>query len=404
MTMKIRDTLSWSYVFLASSMLAIGRVYDERLEVLGFNISLFLSISYLALTLFILISIKKIVFTKSKYFLYGFYLLIILLSPLLWMVYGFPELIGIAPGIEKYISFVFIVIPISFILIEKANLTDIKRLFFVLFILTVALSVLAIFDLAVTENVNGRLSVLGGGPIVFARWLGFGIIYLIVFPIHLKWFRIPLILIFMALILATGSRGPVLSLLITLIIYLALNFHKLFFKLILVSLLFLGLIFTTNVSDKLSELGNVNRIFMNFSSRGVKKKSTSARVVFNQRSLELLKEFPLGVGPGNWKEMVNKQKPYHLIRHEYPHNILLEIATEYGVLSALIFILILIDTLYLGVRKISNVNTNLYTLFFYIFVFYLINSFVSGMIVDARILFVVSGMIIRNKELTCKHE
>ena len=387
-------------------MLAIGRVFDVRLDVFGINLSVVISTAYFIMSFLLLITIKDILFSKSKYLLYGFYFLVILVTPLLWLMYGLPETDGIAPGLERYISFSLIVVPISVLLIEKAKYKDISRLFFVLFILTIALSVLAIFGLSVTENLNGRLSVLGGGPIIFARWLGLGIIYLVIFPLGNKWLKIPLILVFISLMLATGSRGPLLSLVITFLVYFLMNFSKLFFKTILIIGFSFVIIFSFNINKKLSELGNIDRIFMNFSSQGVKKKSTNARLVFNQRSFELIKEYPLGVGVGNWQKMINKQNPKHLIKHEYPHNIFLEIAAEYGLISVLFFILIIINTIYLGLKNIKLTNSifSLYPLFFYLFLFYLINSTVSGMIIDSRILFIVSGLILCSKEINYSNE
>ena len=404
--MKIKNIFSFSFILLACAMLAIGRVYDERLAVFGVNLSVVIFIAYFVISFLLVLTIKKVTFSKSKYLLYGFYFFVIVSNPLLWLMYGFPEVTGVSPGIDRYISFCLIVIPISILLIEKARYQDISRLFFVLFLLTVALSLLAIFGLSVTDNLNGRLSVLGGGPIIFARWLGFGIIYLFFFPIKLKWLKIPLILVFIVLIFATGSRGPVMSILITFLVYFLINFNKLFLKFILILGFSFFIFFSFNITKELSELGNIDRVFMNFSSQGVKKRSTNARFVFNQRSLELVKEYPLGVGVGNWQKMINKQNPRHLIKHEYPHNIFLEIATEYGLISLFIFIMIVINTIYLGFKKMMITTSvfSMYPLFFYLFLFYLINSMVSGMIIDARILFMVAGLILCTRNLNSRNE
>ena len=41
-------------------MLAIGRVYDERLEFFGINLSIILSVSFLLLSIPLLLSIKRV--------------------------------------------------------------------------------------------------------------------------------------------------------------------------------------------------------------------------------------------------------------------------------------------------------------------------------------------------------
>ena len=44
--MKINKVTDLIYILLASAMLAIGRVYDSRLEVFDFNFSYFFSIPF----------------------------------------------------------------------------------------------------------------------------------------------------------------------------------------------------------------------------------------------------------------------------------------------------------------------------------------------------------------------
>jgi len=399
--MLFKNLYSWSYILLAAAMIAIGRVYDERIEVFGVNFSIILSVLYIITSIPLLVSIRSIVLFPLKRLLYGFYFLIVFLTPILWLYYGFPLETKVAPGFERYYNFILIVIPITIILIEKATEKEIHRFLHVLFILVFALSFLAAFGIQQTANESNRLSVLGGGAIIFARWLGFGIIYLFFSRRLNPAFRIIFILLFVAFMLATGSRGPILSLLLVSLAYLFFTFNRNFLKVGAFIFVLLIAFPVLKSSLDISKLGNVDRILMNFSSHGIKKQSTSARVVFNARSIDLVKNHPFGVGAGNWQMMANKEHPDHLIRHEYPHNIFLEIFSEYGLLTGVVFFLLIIRVLYKCIFRISSYSQEQgeYIMVYYLFLFYFLNAMVSGMLVDSRLMFLIIGLIICDKKL-----
>ena len=58
--MLIKDIYSWIYIFFVAAMLAIGKLYDERLEIFGFNFSIVLSSLFIILSIPLFASIKKI--------------------------------------------------------------------------------------------------------------------------------------------------------------------------------------------------------------------------------------------------------------------------------------------------------------------------------------------------------
>ena len=84
--MKGNNLFLWSYTFLLSAMLAIGRIYDERLEIFGINLSLIISVAYILFSIFLLFSIKDLRITKTKILLYVFYFLVISITPILWPI------------------------------------------------------------------------------------------------------------------------------------------------------------------------------------------------------------------------------------------------------------------------------------------------------------------------------
>ena len=97
--------------------------------------------------------------------------------------------------------------------------------------------------------------------------------------------------------------------------------------------------------------------------------------------------------------MLNKK---HLMAHPYPHNLFFEIANEYGFCVIVIFMLLLLKTKFLAYNKLirnKHHTSSLYPLLFYSFIFFVLNSIVSGDLLDARILFIIIAMIVSSEKL-----
>jgi len=394
---------SWVFMLSACALLAIGRVYDERLVIANINLALLISIIYLVSVVFILFSVKKTILSKSKVLFYLFYLLMLLTAPILWIVFDITEY-----GLEKFVNFWLIVVPISVVVIEKYDRKDVLNTLYILLGVSCFLALLSSVGLSVSERADGRMAALGGGPIVFARWMGFGILTLFFLPVKFKsWYKYLLITIFLILALASGSRGPVLALIITGMVYLVFNFNRLIIKVSFGVVLLSLIILISGVGDKISKIGNFNRVFMNVAKKGGSSQSTSTRTNLAIGSFILLQHYPLGVGAGNWQTVSNEIRPTHLMPLEYPHNLLLEVACEYGVQTALVLLLLFIYMFHLSYHKMiqyRRYKTSLYPLLFYLFLFLFLNSLISGMLNDSRLLFVVISFIIIHKPLIITDE
>ena len=385
---------SWLFMFSACALLAIGRVYDDRLEIMGINIAVCVSAVYLILVLILLSSLKNIRLSNSKILLYTFYLLVLITGPILWLIFDFTEY-----GLEKFINFWLIIVPLSIIIIEKYNRYDALRTFYILLGVSCFLALLSSIGLSLSDRQDGRMASLGGGPIVFARWMGFGIISLLLMPLEVKnFYKYLAIILFFILALASGSRGPILALFLTGFIYLILNFNKVIIKVSIVLCVFFSLLLLfPGIQKSISSSLEFDRVFMNFSKKGSRNQSTSTRKNLAIGSLILLQNYPFGVGAGNWQILSNEIRPNHMMPLEYPHNLLLEVACEYGIQSLLLLLLLLLFVLNLGYKKMikfQNDETSLYPLLFYLFLFFFINSLVSGQLNDSRLLFIVVSFII----------
>ena len=401
--MSVKKIISWIFLFSSCALLAIGRVYDERLEFFGVNGGFFLTVIYLSSILVMLFSIKKIILSKSKILFYSFYFLALLMTPILWTVFDITYY-----GLEKAINFWLIVIPISVVVVERYARKDVLNAFYILLGVTIFLALLSVIGLSVGERSDGRMTVLGGGPIVFARWMGFGIVTLLFLPIKIKSiYKYLLILAFFVLALSSGSRGPILGLILTGFVYVILNFNRVILRLIIVTCLLAAAFLFFNAGEQISKLGNSKRVFMNISTKGGSKKSTSTRKNLAIGSLILLKNYPFGVGPGNWQGITNKLSPTHLMPLEYPHNLLLEVGCEYGVHTLLLLLLLFLYVFYLAYNKMIQYKYHkgsLYPLLFYLLLYFFLNSLVSGMLNDSRLLFIIISFILIHKPLVIPNE
>jgi len=381
--MLIKDIYSWIYILFVAAMLAIGKLYDERLEIFEFNFSIVLSSLFIILSIPLFASIKKIHINSSRTYLFAF-LGLIFLSPILWFLYGFTEY-----GLDKYINFAFVVIPLTLIS-SRFNYNDVRRLVIILLYFVLFLAILG--SIIVTTSTD-RLSVLGGGPIVFSRWMIIGVI--IIFFFKKRNFKNNILIAGLFILsIAAGSRGPVLSFLLTVFIFFILNFQNIFLKFIFISFILLNFLFVFDGLN-IKEIGKTERLITKDNT------SKNARLTFAVRSLELLSIYPMGVGIGNWQEYSNQTKPYHLLKHDYPHNLILEIFVELGFLGGIILLILLLKSLYFTFFRMFKYHKedSIYSLLFYLQLFLLFNSFFSGDLNDSRLLFVIISISLISKPL-----
>lgn len=401
--MKFHNLLSFFFLLSSTAVIAIGRLFDERLAFFNVNVSIIISVFFILSSIIYLSTLKKIILSKTKFILYFFFFFIILVTAILWPIFGIGEF-----GFKRFINFILITIPISIIICEKLSYNEILNLFYLLLIVVFFLCFFSIIGVFETPRADGRISILGGGPITFARWMGYGVIALIFLPIKkrylLRFFFISLFLIYC---LISGSRGPITILFFIGLFYFFLNFKKVFLKSILLFFVLTSSILFTDIPKKISELGRTDRVFLNVSKRGGSSESTQTRLELAHRSFNLIKNYPLGVGAGNWQVISNKLDPTHLMAHEYPHNLLFEIFNEYGIIAGFIFILYIIKITYISYVKMKKHKYNrssLYPFLFYLWLFLSLNAMLSGSLDDARLLFIISSCFLTNISLVKLNE
>jgi O-antigen ligase len=373
-----RDVLLSLFIIASGGMMAIGRFYDERLELFGINFSIILSSVFIVLFISVSFLIKSIKINLNKILLYIFYFILIISNLVLWSVYGATDY-----GLEKFINLILIPLPISLIIIEKFKIRDRNFMIKILLWISILLFVVTLFNLSTLSST--RTGVLGGGPIVLSRWLCFGAAVVLFHP-KIKRFKVIYMILFLFAALFTGSRGPILSFFLAMTLYFLLNFRKVFFRVFALSFFVVLILFVTGVFEQLSQYKTVSRVYMNVEEGGLRK-STGRSLLFESFFQEII-EYPLGVGSGNFVEYSDRSNLFKNKTYYYPHNLFFEIACEFGIITLLFFFIYLIQSIYLSFRinLIDKLKTG--NMMFYTFVFLFLNSMVSGDLNDARLLFV----------------
>ena len=377
------------YLFSAAAMLSIGHLYDERLEIYNINIPLIISIFYFISSLLLILKNKKITMSVSKFVFYLFSILLIIITPINWIIYGVNDY-----GLDKFIFFSLIVIPFCYIAIEVLNQQDINKFLWILVGVSTMLLLLGLFNLEeISSFEGGRITAMGGGPIVFSRWMMFAVLVILFNKNKYSKYLYLLIPLFLFMSFTAGSRGPLYAFVIILFFYFLFSFRRNFIKIIILS--FLGIISITTLSltdnDKGAGSQSTSRIFN--TSIGA-----YARVDRVRRSIQLIPKAPFGVGIGNWAQESNKFSDLSHPDKEYAHNIFLELLNESGIVILLLFVILLITIL----------DSSLFLLFFQenyysvritfvLFSYLLINALVSGDIVDNRLMFIMLALFIRER-------
>ena len=265
------------------------------------------------------------------------------------------------------------------LLISGIKLTGF-RLFFQLWIwVMLALLCLALLYKARYGFFDREVLFLLNGPIVFARLMGIAaILSIFLFAGILRYL---LFLVFGLAVLWTMSKGPILALVAAagLACWLLPRGERLRFA--MTNLLILGSLLALNWRTIAAlDLGRLqllsDLILGNFSGIGSELSSTGVRLRMFQETLALIADRPMGVGLGAWSESIRENWGL-----DYPHNLVLELWSEGGILLGSLALLPFIAFLGVGHPAPRAVAC-----------FLLAAQMVSGDLLDARYLMVFSAL------------
>lgn len=218
------------------------------------------------------------------------------------------------------------------------------------------------------------------GPITFGWIMGMTIVAILFSEIKQN-VKPLLIAVLILLVVWSGSKGPLIAVLILLTINLKLliRFNSLNIVILTAVLFSVGYYLFINYT----EFRSINSMVALLTDtdeyvEGVGSGSVGSRLFFYDASFRTFVDNPLfGVGLGNWNESI-------LTSHRYPHNIFLEILSETGIIGTALLISVIIR-----IRSFKSINN--------IFLFGLIAMMFSGDISYFRYVFMPAyvGYLIR---------
>ncbi len=344
----------------------VGRIYDSRLSIYGFNFIIFINLIPTFFAFFYVLSKKKI----NKNFSFFFLLLIVttIYSSILFIHYGFNETDNYS--FNKIMYLFLVLAPIVFY--KYVNGLD-KNFYYALFF---ACSVFFIFGISQFNIDSERMAILGGGPIVFSRWICVFLILCFNFIKNniLKWI---LAIFSLLLIIKAGSKGPFIFLIVSVLYKYISDFS---FKTFLIGILILCLsivsfeIIIEILGPRLSSIFSVDLLDAT---------SSIGRIERWRMAIRVFLENPFGVGFGNYVPATQIIESNDFYMSEYPHNLFLELISELGIFGlGIVYILLL--KIY---NMLNNPNLKLFEKQLLIFLF--LNSMVSGDLIDSRFLLLI---------------
>lgn len=286
-------------------------------------------------------------------------------------------------------------------LIISVDTSRLKRLaiIYILFSSIVAIEALMQYSMA---GQQGFLTVFGSNYLGLGRVIGLAFLLLLAYlvfwarNIYWKLFTIVIASLYLWLLLAAGGRGPllatVLSALIPFIFAIHLNLKRKTVRVrnYVVPMLIIGIV-AISLFVCLAETGHMTQTYsrllvLNQAGMG---DSAGARLQHYTHAIQYWKQAPIfGYGIGSWP-IINDG----IDMRGYPHNIILEILVELGLIGLLIFFSLIIYALLLlaPVKSIGDEPIKLSLLMLMVYV--LLNSMVSGDIPDNRLLFSCIGLM-----------
>jgi len=374
--------------FYLPLLLFAGRSSLERIGIpIDTPLSLMFFISIFLIILIIIQKKRTIIIINTYDYLFFLFLILCLISTL----YSVNVNSAIIKAGEVFCIFLLLILMKVCIKEEKNLLNLIYGFVFLSFILLL-LSAPNLLMQSFNSIQDIRLSALGGGPNIFARFMFIGLLSsLIVYTIDKKQIYLFLSIFFLIGIFFTGSRGAYLGTIFSLLTFISIiklthiNMKTLFnwkaWSTITLVSTFMFFVF-----------GNKLKVFfeerlLNLISDSTGGAAVSVRKSLINEAVFFIQEKPIvGIGLNSFPELSD----FNI----YPHNLLVEVFVELGIIgiTLILFIIIISIASYVKIinRKTENTNRNRN---FYIYglimcVFLIITTFFSGDLFDSRFLFV----------------
>ena len=394
-----------------AAMMAVGRVYDERLSFAGFNVSLVISAAFaLVLALGVARVLGTVRHAAGEHAPAG--------APWSYVV---PLLLfGAWAGVhtvlvpsddpsyaqEKLVTFALITLPACLLVVHQRS-EHLVRALLVCFACVggalIVLSLPSIVGVLTGEAGYGRaaqrLSLFGGGPIVYARWVLTAALVVALSRVRLALKLAAVLAALLAAVLAQ-SKGPVMFFAMSLAVVPLLR-ALVERKMVRSAGIVVATVGIAAIAPRIIEaMGVGGRLLALFDPRRLMQETSStARLDVLGVSAQMIRDHPFGVGLGNWGAAAGD----YVISGRalsYPHNLFVEVASELGILLGIALGLWILWCAGRSVRGLVGMVRERHPrsepalLVLALFTFYFLSSIVSGDLSDARLLFVTLAMLV----------
>jgi hypothetical protein len=239
-------------------------------------------------------------------------------------------------GTTKMLGYALLVLPGTLYLgLRVRDFAAIQKVMWILLATTVVMMVMGLRGISQLQQ-GTRLAVFGGGAIVYARLMGTGVLLLATVALVLRrsghpgvaWLALALLTPgFLVTMYFAGSKGPLIALLLSFLVFAFLNrfLQRTLLVVGLVGCVLVGASARSRSFQDTMKLVTASRIFIDPRAK-LSYGSYGSRLDFWSYSGGLVAHSPLlGVGTGGWgvqRRLFEKRI--------YPHNIFIEVTCEYG--------------------------------------------------------------------------
>ena len=353
--------------------LAIGRFYDSRLMVGTLNVAFVVMLFYL-LIMFVLVSRDSFKLKSSILGVINIVMILLMYQTALFLFFGVYRTQFYT--FHKVLNFVSLAILPGIIFSTSIGyklfvrgLKGFTSIFFLIGLIYILLG-----------KTGDRLAVLGGGPIVFARWISVFVL-LVLTNKSGKIYKLIYSSLGIFMIIAAGSKGPFVAFIIagSFLIWRKIQIRgKIILVSALVSCLILassaGLLSNSRVTNGLDNPQNLTSVLSRLEKLEVAK--------------QLIVKYPLGIGFGNYPRFGVDLNESFILEVDYPHNIFAEIAVEAGLPWLIVF---LISLLIAWQSREKNKDNGFIEALFLLF---LINTQFSGDLSNSKFLIITMLILI----------
>ena len=323
-----------------------------------FLTSYYVSVPIANLFLVILILLTFIYILRNKFTLYkeDYYLLV---PVILFSMFITFTLIYHNDPIREYDNYSRLLLLVPLYIFFRSFKLDNNILLLLIYLIT--FTSMLFYLISPAESINLRYSGSSNLPITYGNMIMSLIIFTMIFISFYKnnkklLFNIISLILLIYLWSITGTRGSLIGFLLSMVFILIISRNTRLMKSLIISLFIL--VFVSSqlpIKDRLATLYKSISIDSDYSDR-----SLMEREYMIKKSLNIIKENSLlGVGSKNYENIISfSQKPFdHEFKMPHAHNDFIDLSAKYGMITALLFLLIFLGPIYVAYSSCVTNNT-----------------------------------------------